>query len=109
MGPRQAANLFADVPVQLPEELVTVLAEGGGARVERIVSPPQPRPGPWYDQGHDEWVVVLRGRAALELDGRPGLVELGPGDHLILAAHQRHRVAWTVAGEVTVWLAVHYP
>ena len=33
---------------------------------------------------------------------------LRPGDFLFLAAHRRHRVTWTVSGEPTVWLAVHF-
>ncbi len=59
-------------------------------------------------QATHEWVLVLRGRAGLELEGRDGVVELGPGDFLDLPAHRKHRVAWTAADEPTVWLAVHY-
>jgi cupin 2 domain-containing protein len=105
-----AANLFADLPARLPEELFTVLAESASVRIERIVSPPghQNAPDSWYDQERDEWVLVLRGSAGLEIEGEPDLVELRPGDHLVLAAHRRHRVAWTSADEPTLWLAVHY-
>ncbi len=105
-----AENLFADLPARLPEELFTVLAESASVRIERIVSPPghQGAPGAWYDQERDEWVLVLRGGAALEIEGETDLVQLRPGDHLVLAAHRRHRVAWTAADEPTLWLAVHY-
>lgn len=104
------ANLFRDLPEPLPEELFTVLAEGEGARLERIVSPPghATPAGEWYDQDRDEWVIVLRGGAGLEIAGREALVELGPGDHLLLPARLRHRVAWTAPDQPTVWLAVHY-
>ena len=34
--------------------------------------------------------------------------ELGPGDYVNLAAHTRHRVAWTTLEEPTVWLAIHH-
>ena len=65
-----------------------------------------------YDQANDEWVMVLRGRGAVEFaaqgeeEGR--VVELGPGDYLHIPARRRHRVAWTSEDEPTVWLAVHY-
>jgi len=105
-------NLFRDLPPRLAEELFTTLAAGDGARIERILSPPgQIEPGSWYDQEWDEWVMVVRGGATLEIGGAPGpveLVELGPGDHVVLPAHQRHRVASTIPGEPTLWLAVHF-
>jgi hypothetical protein len=31
-------NLFGNIPAQLPEELTSVLQEGPGVRIERIVS-----------------------------------------------------------------------
>ncbi len=104
------SNLFTDLPAHVTEEIFTSLAEAGGARIERILSPPghQTEPGSWYDQDRDEWVLVLRGRAALEIAGEPEAVELGPGDHVVLPARLRHRVAWTASDEVTLWLAVHY-
>lgn len=110
MSQPAVADLFADIAPQLKEELFSTLTETAAVRIERIVSPPghQTEPGSWYDQDRDEWVLVLRGRAALELAGEPELVELAPGDHLVLPAHLRHRVAWTTPDEPTVWLAVHY-
>ncbi len=105
-----AANLFSDLSTSAAEEVFTALVEAPAVRVERIVSPPghATPPGSWYDQEQDEWVVLLRGGAALEIEGQPLPVELAPGDHVLLPAHLRHRVASTAPGEVTVWLAVHY-
>ena len=110
MSKPAVADLFADIPPQLVEELFSTLTESASVRIERIVSPPghQTAHGSWYDQDRDEWVLVLRGGAALEIDGEPELVELRPGDHLVLPARLRHRVAWTTPSEPTVWLAVHY-
>jgi cupin 2 domain-containing protein len=104
------ANLFAELPPELTEELFETLAGSASVKVERIVSPPGSATpaGSWYDQELDEWVVLLRGRAVLQIEGEPRPVELGPGDHLLLPAHLRHRVAWTAEDEVTVWLAVHF-
>jgi cupin 2 domain-containing protein len=102
-------NLFAGIPGHLSEELVTVLCRDKGLRIERIVSDGQQSPeGFWYDQKRHEWVVVLEGRAAIEFEGNPELVELERGSWLNIPAHTRHRVAWTSATEKTVWLAILY-
>jgi cupin 2 domain-containing protein len=105
--PVAVANLLAELPTALAEERFEVLASGPAVRIERIVSPPQATPGEWYDQDGDEWVVLLAGGATLEIAGRPPIA-LAPGDHLVLPAHQRHRVLNTAAEGLTVWLAVHY-
>lgn len=102
-------NLFSDLPDATVEECNELLAAGRGARVERIVSFGQSSPqGFWYDQEEAEWVAVLSGRGAVELEGEEMSRELGPGDALLIPAHARHRVAWTAADEPTVWLAVFF-
>ena len=109
--PRPAAHqLFADLPSRPEGELFSTLAESTAVRVERIVSPPGHRGevGSWYDQERDEWVLLLRGGAALEIAGETELLELAPGDHVVIPAGLRHRVAWTAEDGPTVWLAVHY-
>ncbi len=101
------SNLFDDVPRSLPAERVDVLLATPGLRLERIVSTGQATPPrQWYDQDRDEWVVVLRGRARLRIEGETEDRALGVGDHLLLRAHVRHRVQWTESP--TVWLALHY-
>lgn len=105
----EVANLFADIPPELPEELLSELLKGKSFRLERIVSRGQATPpGQWYDQAWDEWVLLLQGEAALTIEGRPEPVRLGTGDHLLLPAHCRHRVEWTAADESTLWLALHF-
>jgi cupin 2 domain-containing protein len=100
-------NLFSNNPANLPEELTTVLQEGHGVRIERIVSRGHSSPaGFWYDQPESEWVLVLKGAARLEFEDR--MVEMGPGDYTNIPAHTKHRVEWTTPDEPTVWLAVHY-
>ncbi len=103
-------NLYTDIPPELPEELVQVLAEGRGrVRIERIVSRGQASPpGFWYDQEGAEWVVLLRGSAVLRFEGEDEVVPLAPGDWLEIPPGRRHRVEETAAGEDTVWLAVHW-
>ncbi|HEX9079238.1 MAG TPA: cupin domain-containing protein [Desulfuromonadaceae bacterium] len=101
-------NIFANLPGSLPGELFETLAEAGHVRIERIVSQGQTTPeGEWYDQGWDEWVLVLAGSAGLRLEGEGEPRVLGPGDHLMIPAHCRHRVDWTDPKGQTIWLAVH--
>src|SRR5262245_33535830 len=103
-----AGNLFAGVPDRLPEELLEVLWQTPGVRVERIVSRCHASPvGFWYDQDADEWVLLLTGSAGLRVEGRPEVQVLRPGDYLVLPAHVKHRVEWTDGACDTVWLAVH--
>lgn len=101
-------NIFANLPDALPDEVFETLAESGNVRIERIVSHGQATPeGEWYDQEWDEWVLVLAGSAGLLLEGGRMPRVLEPGDHLMIPAHCRHRVAWTEPNERTVWLVVH--
>ncbi len=101
-------DLFADLPDASAEERFDSLLAKPGVRVLRIVSSGQATPeGEWYDQDGDEWVVVLRGAAAVLIEGETKPRELGPGNYLHLPAHCRHRVTFTSADEPTIWLAVH--
>ncbi len=101
------ASLFADIPRQLPEELCQTLFENPTVRIERILSKGHySAENTWYDQEQTEWVILLQGQARLSfMDGEP--VELNPGDYLLLPAHCKHRVDWTSADQVSIWLAIH--
>lgn len=104
-----AGNLFADIPIALPAELLTPLLATPHVRIERIVSRGHSSPPDfWYDQDDAEWVIVLQGSAAILFEGEPAPRTLRRGDHVEIAAHRRHRVVWTDAAEPTVWLAVHH-
>ena len=103
------SNLFDDLPTRLPVEHIDVLVRTPGVRVERIVSTGQVTPpGEWLDQDTDEWVVLLRGRARLRIEGEASPLDMQPGHHVLLRAHVRHRVEWTDDLGPTLWLAVHY-
>ncbi len=100
------ANLFDDVPPALPAERFDALLARPGVRIERIVSTGHAAPaGEFQDQDWDEWVLLVEGSAGLELDGTD--VRLARGDHLLIPAGTRHRVAWTDPDRPTIWLAVH--
>lgn len=101
-------NLFEPSPADATVEDVRTLVEAKGARIERIVSRGQASPpGFWYDQAEDEWVAVLVGSAGLRFEDAPEVLELRPGDHVLIRAHRRHRVEWTDATGPTIWLGIH--
>lgn len=101
------ANLLSPLPDARAVEMFETLLSRPGVRIERIVSHGQATPmdAP-YDQSHDEWVLLLAGRARLWIAGE-GEVELVPGDTRLIHAGVVHRVTWTTPDEPTVWLAVH--
>jgi cupin 2 domain-containing protein len=102
-------NLFQSIPTNLPQELFETLLETEGFRLERIVSRGHATPpGDWHEQARDEWVILLRGRAALQFESVPDPVVLSVGDHILIPAQCRHRVKWTEPNAATVWLALHY-
>lgn len=81
------------------------LLETEQVKIERIVSHAQASPPDfWYDQPDDEWVLLLRGTATLEVE-QGGTIELVMGSYLQIPKHVRHRVERT--SEDAVWLAVH--
>ncbi len=102
-------NIFTNLPDATSGELFQPLLERGGVRIERIVSHGQATPeGEWYDQGWDEWVLVLSGSAGLLIEGETQPRELREGDYLQLPAHCRHRVVWTAPDSPTLWLTVQW-
>jgi cupin 2 domain-containing protein len=101
----QVQSLFSEVSLASNEEFLTTLFEKPGLRIERIISHGQASPeGFWYDQPQDEWVLLIRGSATLEIEARPPLT-LQLGDHVTLPSHTRHRVLETSPD--ALWLAVH--
>lgn len=107
--PEHVTNLFADIPANLPDELENLLVSGKQFRLNRIVSRGHTSTaGDWYDQVEAEWVVLLSGAARLEFEDESELITLHAGDHLMIAAHRRHRVQWTAPETETVWLALYF-
>jgi len=101
-------NIFLRVPAVIPDELFETIVQNENVKIERIISDGHVTPeDSWYDQDHDEWVILLRGIAEMlfENEGQP--VTLKPGDHVFIPAFSRHRVTRTDANQPTIWLAVH--
>lgn len=104
-----SGNLFDRLPGDLAEESFAELVAGQGFRLERIVSQGQATPaGQWFDQDSAEWVMLLAGSAALLFEGEPAPRVMRSGDYVLIPAHCRHRVEWTLPAENTVWLALHF-
>ena len=68
----KTGNLRSGLPARpLPDEVVDLLVEHPGLRIERIVSTGQATPeGQWYDQDSDELVLVVDGTARLASRGK---------------------------------------
>ena len=104
----ESGNLFESIPEDLKHELFDVLVQNPGVKIERIVSKGHVSPASgWYDQERNEWVLVLKGCAAISFDD--GMeISLKSGDFLNIPAHRKHKVSWTDPETETIWLAVHY-
>ncbi len=105
-----SGNVFELGATVSPDEQVDALVEQSGVSIERIVSRGHASPpGFWYDSPRAEWVALLSGAATLEFDDDAEPHRMKPGDHVLIDAHRRHRVAWTSEAEPSVWLAVYCP
>ncbi len=100
-------NIIDNIPDDLPEELIEILAQKENVRIERIVSRGHISPQ-WYDQQDDEFVLIVQGEAKLIFEDDDEEIYLKQGDYIIIPAHRRHKVVWTPPTSDTIWLAVHY-
>lgn len=103
----KVANLLDKLPAAKRAEAFTELLSRPGVRLEQIVSRGQatPEDAP-MEQAQDEWVLLLQGAAGIRIEDSDE-VRLEPGDHLTIAAGQKHWVTWTAKDRATVWLALH--
>ena len=107
--PGGEANLLATPCPPPGEESTRVLASAETWRLLLIASNGYLSPhDEWMDQSDHEWVLVLRGSACVALQNPDRIVDLSPGDHLLIPPHQRHRVERTDPDPGTLWLALHW-
>jgi cupin 2 domain-containing protein len=100
-------NIFDDLPLHVPKEVVETLIKAANVCIERIISRGHASaPDFWYEQPQHEWVIILKGSARLEFED--GTVEMKAGDFLNIPAFKKHRVDWTTPDGPTVWLGVRY-
>jgi len=105
-----SGNILSGIPTGNDRgEFFDELLARPGLCIERIVSTGQSTPpGEWYDAPTGEWVMLVAGAARLLVEGEEQARTLKIGDWIDLPARCRHRVEWTLPGQQTVWLAVHY-
>lgn len=95
-------NLFDDATPPADGERTNELLRMRRLIIERIVSADGTLSDP-FSQAQDEWVLLMRGLATLDVAGHARY--LAAGDYVFLPAGTPHRVLST-AGDA-VWLAVH--
>ena len=85
------ANLFENIPDDLPAEHFTDLVKEKNIRIERIVSLGHTSPEfGWYNQDENEWVIVLQGSGTILFENGKEQV-LNKGDYLNIPAHTKHK------------------
>ncbi len=104
-----ADNILSAIPEALPEELEQLLLKNEHVSISRILSKGHSAPAQgWYEQKDNEWVLVLKGEGIIEFADNSER-HMQAGDYQFIPARKKHRVKWTSAEEVTVWLAIHFP
>ena len=98
-------NIFDLPALPMPEELLTVLAEQGNVRIERIVSTGQT--SDWYDQRDTEFVFLIQGDAVIEYEDSK-TITMSKGDTLLIKPHERHRLSFTSSDPPCIWLCVFF-
>jgi cupin 2 domain-containing protein len=95
-------NLFEATAPPAGGERFETLLKHANLVVERIISSASTTPSEFV-QDQDEWVLLVRGTATLEIDGNSNL--LVAGDYVFLPAGTPHAVRQVSEG--ALWLAVH--
>ncbi len=98
----KSGNLFADATPPTEGERFETLLSHRNLVVERIISSAAIVPTA-YVQTQDEWVLLGKGEAVLDVAGERH--ELKAGDYLFLPAGVPHTVLSTSQG--ALWLALH--
>ena len=101
-------NIYNNLPKNdFKDELFQELLKDKNVKIEKIVSSGQiTSENDPYCQEQDEWVIVLRGKAKLWIDGK-GDFNMNEGNYIFIPKHTKHRVTYTSKTPPTVWLAIH--
>ena len=101
-------NIFDNIPEKFTEEIIENIFIKQNLVIERIISNGHSTlANHWYDQLEDEWLILLKGEATILLEANHQLINLMAGDYLMIPAHTRHKVEWTLPNFDTIWLAIH--
>ncbi len=105
---KKKGSLFAQIPEIVSEEIFDTLFKNDGLKIERIISQGNSTPRDnWLEQNQDEWVLLVQGAAKLSFKDKAEIIEMKPGEYVLIKANTKHRVEWTDPKQKTVWLAVH--
>ena len=89
-------------------EFFDTLCKSANVHVERIISNGQTTPpGKWFDSDKNEWVLLVQGKATLQMENNT-LIHLKAGDYLLIPAHQKHRVSYTSAKPHCIWITLYF-
>lgn len=97
-------NIFNDTPSLMTGEIFSELLKCRNVVIEKIVSSDKPDQI-IYNQSQDEWVILLQGKATLQLENN--IINLTSGDYLFIPANTTHQVIQTSVSPCCIWLAVH--
>lgn len=95
-------NLFDNAAPPTTGERFETLLQCRNLLIERISSSAVIAPNN-YIQAQDEWVLLVRGTAEIEIDGRTELLK--SGDYVFLPVKTPHSVKKVSDG--ALWLAIH--
>jgi len=51
---------------------------------------------------------LIERRSCIYFENDESIIELNPGDYILIKPHERHRLEWTSTTEETIWLAFHF-
>ncbi|MDP2849463.1 MAG: cupin domain-containing protein [Sulfuricurvum sp.] len=82
-------------------EIFSTLFQNDSIKIESIKSWLK-TPGEFYNQDHDEWVLLLSGEARLEIENNS--FNLKAGDYCFISRNTLHRVLSTSKG--ALWIGI---
>ncbi|BAQ60679.1 hypothetical protein GM3708_1085 [Geminocystis sp. NIES-3708] len=97
-------NIFSNTPSLITGEIFSELLKCRNVVIQKIVSSDKPD-HIIYNQPQDEWVILLQGKATLQLENN--IINLTSGDYLFIPANTCHQVTKTSTNPYCIWLAVH--
>ncbi len=104
-------NIFDTLLIDKKNEKFSKILQTKSIKIEKIVSNGQKSSDNfWYNQEKNEFVLLLEGRAILEIKENEIIkeIELKKGDYIDIKANIKHRVKYTDEKNPTIWLAIFY-
>ncbi len=109
MSSYKRGNIFCNINNNQEKEVFNTIIRSSPVTIKRIISCGQSTPGEkWLKEKKNEWVILLKGSAALKFMNKKSLVILKKGEHVFILAGLKHRVEYTGRKQETVWLAVYF-